>query len=196
MALPLTCPPFLATPRKLAFTAFWTTLPPGRTSPSVDCFLEDCHARPSVRPQSEAQGERCADHLTPATTCYGQDLIVTRMTSGVTGNCAGWSGQVASERFSGTTKWGWRRNCVTNPEFKRLFGVSTPCGIAWCRRVESNHRPKAYESFALPLSYVGATGLNLHVRPLPRQMSAQAASISDSRLLGRRRQSRRISVLR
>ena len=28
-------------------------------------------------------------------------------------------------------------------------------GFTWCRRVESNHRPKAYESLALPLSYVG-----------------------------------------
>ena len=31
-------------------------------------------------------------------------------------------------------------------------------GFTWCRRVESNHRPRAYESLALPLSYVGNGG--------------------------------------
>jgi hypothetical protein len=30
------------------------------------------------------------------------------------------------------------------------FGISE-----WCRRVDLNHRPRAYESPALPLSYVG-----------------------------------------
>ena len=33
-------------------------------------------------------------------------------------------------------------------------------GFTWCRRVESNHRPRAYESLALPLSYVGKSGEN------------------------------------
>jgi hypothetical protein len=33
-------------------------------------------------------------------------------------------------------------------------------GFTWCRRVESNHRPRAYESLALPLSYVGKSVKN------------------------------------
>ena len=37
----------------------------------------------------------------------------------------------------------------------------------WCRQQESDLRPNAYESFALPLSYVGKQEPQLTFRKLP-----------------------------
>ncbi len=56
--------------------------------------------------------------------------------------------------------------------------------ICWCRRVESNHRPRAYESLALPLSYVGAgnTGKNTAFdwRPSTRRRRPDRLPVLDS----------------
>ena len=63
-------------------------------------------------------------------------------------------------------------------------------GFTWCRRVESNHRPRAYESLALPLSYVGKcreNGTRIGFRasntpPRERPAGRDPASL-DARLL-------------
>ena len=50
-------------------------------------------------------------------------------------------------------------------------------GFTWCRRVESNHRPRAYESLALPLSYVGKSWAKM----VPRSASQrQIAPLRES----------------
>src|SRR5688500_1463549 len=52
-----------------------------------------------------------------------------------------------------------RRRCSNPDRFGRALVITKLFLVedlrVWCRRVDSNHRPKAYESFALPLSYVG-----------------------------------------
>ena len=59
-----------------------------------------------------------------------------------------------------------------------------------CRRVESNHRPRAYESLALPLSYVGEAQ-SLGYQPSKCTVAPQNASnmTSPNRVPSRRAES-------
>ena len=52
----------------------------------------------------------------------------------------------------------------------------------WCRRVDSNHRPKAYESFALPLSYVGAGDAGNHTKAMPTTSMRRVSPRGDATL--------------
>ena len=73
-------------------------------------------------------------------------------------------------------------DAMLNP--RGLTGRATVVTAQWCRRVESNHRPRAYESLALPLSYVGElvrARHNVPYRPIIVKRAAVVGASVDRR---------------
>jgi hypothetical protein len=88
--------------------------------------------------------------------------------------------QVAARAFGGIHDCPSERQSVLMKAIFGQFGMYDLRGGKWCRRGESNPRPRDYETLALPLSYAG-TNANIDATDSASNVSSHPAKTGNGR---------------